>query len=308
MRWLVLVALAACDGSHAPITTGMDACLPDRCTPFVQNEGGNLIFSSMTFDTELQQALSSPPTAVRAVAYFMDAQTPDVNPLPVAGQCNNLVATHGWPWFVGTPHLDLDVGTVAIAGPLGTLPVPRLPGGTDALGRHHDVFYQELEPNADAVIRPDASYTVQFGGSSTIPATTFTDALFVPARFDVPDLESNGPLVAGTDFVARWTPATSTHLPPGDDVVGAVWLADANGSLTHLCVTLHSSGQFTIPGTAITELKQIAAARGTQTNRAIVVREALVHQLARLPNNEPDNQRRIDMIGAFSYAQLVDVQ
>ena len=49
-------------------------------------------------------------------AFFLADQTPQDNPLPTAGQCNNLVATKGWPIFIGTPHIELDVGTLALTG------------------------------------------------------------------------------------------------------------------------------------------------------------------------------------------------
>jgi hypothetical protein len=123
-----------------------------------------------------------------------------------------------------------------------------------------------------------------------------------------PDIENNGPLVGGTDFTVHWTPATSANLPAGDSVQGITWLVDTTGVPTHVCPTAHSDGQFTIPGATINEYKTVAAARGNPTNKAILLRQALVHHLRRLPNDEPTNQRRIDMLSVWCFAQLVDVQ
>jgi hypothetical protein len=122
-----------------------------------------------------------------------------------------------------------------------------------------------------------------------------------------------GPLVPGVDFPVAWNPATSSNLPPttqlvGGGVIGVVWLLDAPGAPTHMCLVSHSNGQFTIPGSAITEYRQIAQARGLETKHVILQRSALVHQLARLPNGEPTKQRRIDMLALVSWLQLMDVQ
>src|SRR5207302_3306599 len=108
-------------------------------------EGGQVLFEYIYFDTELQTALGLPAgvtTANRVMAFFDDKMTPEDNPLPTAGQCNNLIATKGWPMYQGTPKTDLDVGTLTFtgmntAGAASTITAPKgnpLPG-TDAIGR-----------------------------------------------------------------------------------------------------------------------------------------------------------------------------
>jgi hypothetical protein len=297
--------------------SGFDGAADDIATP-TEPEGGNIIFEFIYFDTELQAAFGLPTgvtTLNRIMAYFMDAQTPSSNPLPTAGVCNNLEATKGWPLHVGTPHTDLDVGTVTITGDNSSgdpvsIPVPIQAAGTDSIGRMHDTFYQALNPGAEAFVGFDRAYTVTLGGSATVEPTTFTDAIFISGAFDVrsPDLEDNGPLVAGTDVSVSWNFASSTNLPEGDEVLGVVWLVDTNGKPTHMCPTLHAAGTFTIPGSAITEYKAIAMARGTTPTKAILLRNAIVHRIVRLPNGETTNIRRIDMLGVNCWAQLVDVQ
>ena len=49
---------------------------------------------------------------MRPASIELDKMTPEDNPLPTAGQCNNLIATKGWPMYQGTPKTDLDVGTL----------------------------------------------------------------------------------------------------------------------------------------------------------------------------------------------------
>jgi hypothetical protein len=286
-------------------------------------EGGQMILEYIYLDTEMQMALGLPPgvtTANRMVAFFENDVTPEVSPLPTPGQCNNLVATKGWPGYIGTPHTDLDVGTVTLtgkntAGTDVTLTVDKQPAGSDAFGRSHDIFYQKVNPVAANFLKPDSAYTVKFGGSpsgstTSIPATTLDNALYLAASFDIssPGLEDNGPLVAGTNFTVHWTPTTTPGLPMGDEVNVTTWLVDVTGSATHMCPMAMSAGQFTIPGTAIAEYKAIAQARGLPTNKMIMLRNAVVHQLRRLPNGSNTNKRRLDMLTLNCWAQLMDVQ
>jgi hypothetical protein len=263
-------------------------------------------------------------TVNRVMAYFMNSQTPQANPLPTAGQCNNLVATKGWPETVGTAHTDIDVGTLTISGKnaagadvTSTIPklTPTATMMTDQIGRPHDLWYQTVQPNADAFIKPNSSYSVKFGGSGTCAATTLPDALFLAENFTVknPGLEDNGPLVPGTDFPVEWNPATSSNLPPtgqlvGGAVLGITWLVDETGAPTHMCPVAHADGHFTIPGSAITEYKAIATARGLHPNKMILLRNAVVHQLVKLPNGDAKNERRVDMLTLLCWAQLMDVQ
>ena len=315
------MALAACGGDDAP---GNDVT-PDGCTGHLcgesakvtDPEGGNIIFEYIYLDTELQAAFGLPAGVTninRVMAYFMDAQSPNANPLPMPGVCNNLATTKGWPIYVGSPHTDLDVGTLKISGKNEadadfTVDVPKMPAGLDSIQRPHDIFYQTITPNAGASIKANSSYTVAFGGAGAIPATTFPDAIFLSEKFTVnsPGLEDNGPLVAGTDYTVKWTPSTSSNKPANDEILGITWLVDTNGTPTHVCPTLLSAGEFKIPGSAIAEYKQIAIARGTNPNKMILLRNAVDHKLQRLPNAEPTNQRRIDMLSLLCWAQLMDV-
>jgi hypothetical protein len=320
--FLFTAALTACGDDGG----GSDACVGHTCTKgdiaVTDAEGGNIILEYIYFDTELAAAFKLPAgqtTVLRSMAYFMNAQTPNANPLPAPGTCNNLVATKGWPEYVGSPHTDLDVGTITITGKntAGTdvsVDVPKQAKGTDQIGRAHDIFYQTVQPGAATYLQPNSLYTVQLGGAGTIPATTITDALFMAADFTVssPGLEENGPLVGGTDYTVHWTPATSSKLPPaaelvGGGVVGATWLVDPTGAPTHLCTTDHAMGQFKIPGATINEYKAIATSRGLPASKMILLRNAIVHRLAKLPNGDANNKRRIDMVTLLCWAQLMDV-
>lgn len=313
--FLFVVGLTAC-GNGDPGTP--DGCTAHLC-PWIDREGGNIIFEYIHLDTELQATFHLPAgvtTVNRVMAYFMNAQTPDENVLPTTDLCNNLVTTKGWPEYVGSPHTDLDVGTLTITGKnmVGAdvmIDIPKLPAGTDDFGRSHNIFYQVTNQDASRFLQPDSAYTVKFGGSASIPATTFPDGLLLPADFQVsiPNLEDNGPLVAGTDYTAHWTPAASSNLPglSGSEVIGATWLMDTTGAPTHMCPTYHAAGQFKIPGSAITEYKDIAASRGLASNKVILLREALVSKVLKLPNGDANNQRRLDMLASISWMQLMDV-
>lgn len=324
--FLCTAVMTACGDSGNTTSDGNtpDACVGHTCPTtgpqITDPEGGNIIFEYIYFDTELQAAFPAPPTVNRVMAYFMTSQTPQLNPLPTAGQCNNLVATKGWPETVGAQHTDLDVGALTItgkntAGTNVTITVPKGTGAKDQIGRPHDIFYQIVSPDAAAFLKPDSAYTVNFGGAGTFPATSFKDALFLAADFTVtmPTLEENGPLKAGTDFPVKWNPSVSANLPSktgliGGDVLGVTWLVDTTGAPTHMCPVAHSAGQFTIPGTAITEYKAIAQSRGLPSNKMILLRNSIVHQLVRLPTPDTTNQRRVDMLTLVCWAQLMDVQ
>ncbi len=331
---LSLAAMAACgnkvdvmnDGGGSNMCTGHGAC-PDggggSGVNIMSPEGGNLLLENMYLDTDLQAAFKLPAgvtTVARATAYFMDAQTPQANPLPMPKVCTNLDVTHGWPWWIGTPHTDLDVGTVTLkgknmAGSDVSIDLPKQSAGLDAIGRMHDIFYQAVLPGASDYIMPNSSYDVVLGGgttgSTTIPATTFTGGLFMSADYTVsaPAHEDNGPMIGGTDFPVHWSTATSSNMPAGDSLYGIAWLVDTNGAPAIMCFTpTQSDDMFTIPGEMINEYKQDAMNRGTDPTHVILLRQAVDHHIVQLPNNEPNNKRRLDLITMNCWAQLMGVQ
>jgi hypothetical protein len=330
--FLCTAVMAACGDSAVTPSDGNnttpDACVGHTCSgPPTANdpEGGNIIFEHITFDTELQAAFQLPAgvtTATRVMAYFMSAQTPESNPLPMPGICNNLAATKGWPLNVGTPHTDVDVGTLTIsgknaAGTAVSFDVPKQPKGVDQIGRPHDIFYQVVTPDAPTLLKPDSFYDVKFGGSATVPATTFPQAIYLAADYPSvqnPDMENNGPLKATVDFPVAWTAGNSANQPPAAQLVagavlGVTWLLDMTGSPTHMCVVPATAGAFTIPAATIAEFKVAAAARLQPTNKLIMLRNAIAHQLVTLPLTATATaKRRIDMISLECWAQLMDVQ
>jgi hypothetical protein len=321
----VALTITACGGDD-------DECVGHACSQggasVMDPEGGSIIFEHMTFDTEAATKFGLPAgvnTATRVMAYFMSAQTPESNPLPTPGACTNLETTKGWPLHVGSPHTDVDVGTLTISGKNTagmdvSFDVPKAPTTlkTDQIGRPHDIFYQVVTPKAADLLKPDSFYDVTFGGSATVPAITFEDAIYLAAGYSEPlanpGIEDNGPLVAGVDFPVHWTAGNSATKPPMDrlvagDVLGVTWLLDVTGSPTHMCVVPASAGTFTIPGATITEYKAAAVARGQDPMHAIMLRNAIAHQVVKLPlTADATAKRRIDMISLKCYVQVMDVQ
>jgi hypothetical protein len=306
----LLVLGAACGDDGDTVCTGHLCGEPAAIT---DPEGGNILFEYIYFDTELSTALAGGAKTVnRVIAYFMNSQTPEANPFPTPGKCFNFDANKGWPMFVGTPHEDLDIGDLTITGKNAadadvTIAVPKKPKGLDNIGRPHDIFYEIIQTDANKYLKFNSSYTVNFSGNGVVPATSMKDAIFLSADFTVknPDLENNGPMKAGVDFPVEWNPVESSNLPMGSEVLGITWLVDSKGSPTHMCPVAHSAGQFTIPGATIAEYKQVAQARGADPTKVILLRNAVVHRLQRLPNGDEKNARRIDMLSVNCWAQLM---
>lgn len=305
---VIQAALPACGSSSSDEEPGDLLLLP---------EGGNMLFEWVYYDTEMAAAVHLPPgvTSVnRVIAYFMNHHAPERNPMPTRGTCTNLVTTQGWPAYVSRDREDLDVGELSItgqntAGAGVTIVATKKPMGIDSIGRAHDVWYDATNLKGEDFLKANSSYTVQFGGAGVVPPTTFPDALFLAEDFTIssPDLEDNGPLAAGTDFTVHWSTTPSSNLPAGDEVLGVTWLMDSHGVPTHMCPELRSAGKFTISGSTIAEYKALATARGTNPNKVILLRNAIVHKVSPLPNGDPENPRRIDMMTVFCWAQLMDV-
>jgi hypothetical protein len=309
----LLVLGAACGDDGDATCTGHLCGEPAAIT---DPEGGNILFEYIYVDTELAAAFKLPTgvtTINRIMAYFMNSQTPEANPLPTPGKCFNFDANKGWPMFVGTPHEDLDIGTLTItgkntAGADVTIDVPKKPKGLDNIGRPHDIFYELLHPNASDNLKFNSSYSVNFSGNGAIPAASMTDAIFLSADFTVanPALEDNGPLKTTADYTVHWNPMESSNLPMGAEVLGVTWLVDSNGSPTHMCPVEHGAGTFTIPAATIAEYRTIATARGANPDKVILLRNAIVHRLQPLPTTDTSNLRRIDMLTVMCWAQYMD--
>jgi hypothetical protein len=323
---LSAAVFTACGDDAAP---GGDACVGHACggtgASIMDPEGGNVILERMTLDTELQAAFKLPAgqtTMTRVIGYFMSAHAPDSNPLPAPGVCTNLAANKGWPAYVASQRTDVDVGTLTFSGKNAagadvSFEIPKQAKGSDQIGRPHDVFYQFLQPDVALLLKADSFYNVTFGGvTGGMPATTFPSAMYLAAdhaSVQNPGIEDNGPLIAGKDFPVSWTPAPSPNKPPpadlvGGDVLGLTWLLDITGSPIHVCIVPASAGQFVIPGAIITEWKTVAASRGQPVNKMIMLRNAVAHQLVRLPTTDASNKRRIDMVSLECWAQVMDVQ
>jgi hypothetical protein len=98
-------------------------------------------------------------------------------------------------------------------------------------------------------------------------------------------------------------------MPAGDSLYGIAWLVDTNGAPAIMCFTpTQSDDMFTIPGEMINEYKQDAMNRGTDPTHVILLRQAVDHHIVQLPNNEPNNKRRLDLITMNCWAQLMGVQ
>jgi hypothetical protein len=204
------------------------------------------------------------------------------------------------------------------AGNPVTWDVPQMRNGTDDLGRAQDIWYQTVVPNAGDFLAPDSSYTVSItGNGGSVPATTFDVAapsdnkagLYFAGGITVsaPDLNDNGPLVGGTDYTVHWTPPVNTNMPANDFPMVTIWLIASNGVAVEMCPVPADQGQFTIPGATINDFKTVSTAIGADPTHALLLRNSLVGQVARLPDSAAGTPRRIDMSTVNCWAQLVGV-
>jgi hypothetical protein len=228
-----------------------------------------------------------------------------------------------WPSWISTPRTQIDVGAMSISGkntagnPV-TWQVPQMTNGTDDLGRKQDIWYQTILPNAGDYLAPNSSYTVSIAGNGgSVPATTFDVAapsnnnagLFLGNGITVntPALNDNGPLVGGTDYTVHWTPSTASNLPANDAPMVAVWLVSTTGVAIEACMAPASQGQFTIPGATINEFKTVSTSIGADPTHALMLRNEIIGQVARLPDSAAAAPRRLDMTTINCWAQIVGV-
>src|SRR5689334_3459118 len=92
---LLVLGAAACGDDGDAVCTGHLCGEPAAIT---DPEGGNILFEYIYVDTELAAAFKLPTgvtTINRVMAYFMNSQTPEANPLPTPGKCFNFDANKG---------------------------------------------------------------------------------------------------------------------------------------------------------------------------------------------------------------------
>ncbi len=326
----ILLSAGAC-GDDAKNNTAPDAApdAPANEVAFSDPEGGSLIFEYITFSTQLAtlKGLPSGVTTVdRTMAYFMNAMTPELMPLPKLNECSNLYVTKGWPGGLGTATQHLDVGTITIVGKNAAGQdvmnvVPRAAAANtstfpaDDIARRHGAtnpFYQAIAAPAANFIKPGSSYDVKLGGSAQFAATTYERMLYMPLHFDVlsPGLNDAVTIKAGQDFTVTWEVVNNPDAPPGTfgELIIAVVLVDpSNGAPVIFCPAPASLGTFTIPGAMISSYRTAVTANGGDPNAAVLLRNNILHSLAELRNEDAANKRRVDFLSFYCYAQIVSV-
>lgn len=311
---LPLSTLVACDddGNCTGHICGGPVSLMD-------NEGGGVVMEYVYNDLALQ-SVGAPETLARTTAWFTNHSSPEINPQPGPGVCTNLIDTNSWPVYIGRPAEYLKSGTLNILGKNGAdadiiMPLADMGAGRDPFTRAHDQYYLNLTPGVETLMKPNSFYTVEFGGDGVFEKTTYPDSIFLAENFEVLDppfnpQNGNQPIDTTQDLTVTWRPATSSNLPAGATVLGATWLVMPTGLPTHMCPTLHSEGKFTIPAQAFAEHKAIRKRLDTEDDVSVMIllRNAIVHRLAVLPNGDEGNKRRLDMVSAMCWAQLMPIK
>jgi hypothetical protein len=323
---------------------GADASVDD--VPAITDpEGGQILFEYITFDSQLSEVLAGgAPTALRVMAYFMDSQTPESNPLPtpeiLIDGCVNLYETGGWPLGAregveGQKRAEVDVGDLTISGqntagkdvdiaiPLGSpKTVPTFPN--DDFARTHDVFYQLKAPNADEFVQPDSRFNVTLSGGKGSQESVYEDATYMAGLFEPgePGLEDDE-FGLGTkgDVTVTWNAPEEPNQNQldksqliGGGLLTAVVLGDlGTGAPVMFCPVPAAQGEFTITADVVASFRESIGAKKGEPVQAYMLRNNIAHTLLRLNNGEGDtpfdtaNKRRIDVVSVQCLAQQITV-
>lgn len=289
-------------------------------------EGGTIIHEYIRVGDTLAPALGLPKgetTLYRGIAHFLNGMSPELMTLEPAGQCTNVIDDEQyWLANLGADREYIDVGEVQITstnddGETVTITIPRAEAGApttyplDNIGRDHGdgPFYQRLTPGAGDLLSSGTVGDLTLTGSDEFPATTYEDAVYMPALFELENPGLNDPfeMVAGQDFTVGWEEVAQPNAPANAFLVELVALIDpGSGRLVYVCPSAAASanGQFTIPGDAITGYRATVQAQGNNPDQVILLRNTFNHGLVRLNNGEDDNKRRIDVLAVTCYIQL----
>lgn len=335
------VAAGGADAAAPPVDTAMapvDAARPDAAvidgpppdpTPV---EGGTVFVEYMRLSDAAATFLGSPtdasghPTetyATRVVAEFRDYMVPQQLGFGSFTSCtdaNNIIANKLWPSDLGEDKVYLDFGDqVSVVGKdetgaTHTFVAPRKTNGTDSLGRSHLVFYESYDvplANSDKADRllPGSFYNLVLPGTTTaLPGKTFTKAIYVPVPFtDIdPALNDdvNFTLSSSSDNPISWQNGNNSTA----GILEAEVVATSDGVPVLICAGPPGTTSMTITGAAVQSFVATAGDLGADTSHAFLAHWSFLHNPVPLPNGEPDNPRRIDLVGIYATVQRVSVK
>lgn len=307
----LLMALGACgdDDGGTPdsmIPPGADARIdsggPDAGTPdagpitFFNDEGGEVRFEYVR--------LANGNASARVIAFLKGDDDVDFHDYPALdGSCTLMIDDTKWPTTDPMNADYLDVGTLTVTNGTQSLTVPKATIDSDPLQRTHGAgnWYYKPAGDDDAAmyITEKNAYDVVFGGSATFPATTFEDAIYIPADFDITDpgpAETTINLEADTALDVNWNVVDSmapTWSTPAWVIVGFI---DADDGAVAVCVETSNDGNITVPAAMVNMIRTAGSSGGT------MIRQVLHHNVKELEGPGVVGRRRIDMIGVWCWA------
>lgn len=302
------VDAAACpvpdDAPQQPVFKGYDA-----------DEGGEIRveyikFPNATVGTRITAYAFQDPGSVKFRQFVNLAGCTDVS----------TDANFAMYWPTGTNPVAertyYDLGSVAVHNAdTAIIAPPVTAAGNDLYGRPHpaDVWYRRnvtgmSNDGATTVTTEKTFYSVSFGGSDTFPGQTFTNAVYMPASFDLDaggiphgtgaDGNSGGVLAANTAVTFKWsTPAEATTEEPIYGLVGFI----AGGRPRVICVEDNADatpGEITVPANFI----DIARAAIPADGFGGIARQTLHHVVRELKDSNGPTGRRFDLVGVWCYA------
>lgn len=312
----LLMALGACGDDDGPgnpdspvvnadgrIDTmpGADASPDAPVVTFFSDEGGEVRFEYVR--------LASGNANARVIAFFKGDDDVDFHDYPNLAGCTLVTDDTRWPTTDPMNADYIDVGTLTITNGTQTITVPKATIDSDPLQRTHGAGNWYYDPvmdvdDASDFITEKTAYDVVLGGAGTFPATTFEDAIYIPADFNLvnPDdtvspvqLEADTALDVNWQMVDSMQPSWST---PAWVIVGFVTPAD--GAVV-VCVETMNDGNVNISSDFVNMVRTAAPTGGT------MIRQVLHHNVRELEGPGVQGMRRIDMIGVWCYAYPFEV-
>jgi hypothetical protein len=360
--WLALVlpiGLFGCgDNKATPQDARVDAAPPKA--QYNWDEGGEVRLEYITFVSSAAVMNRNRATAF----FFDGATGNGYNQFPQVPGCTDYTAKppDHWPYVREATDKFIDVGQVSVTGGPQQLDIAKITpaqgacsvttatacfsnadcpatetctGATNTVDNIKRLYKgpwafsgQAPGPALDNLgpvyFTADTNYDVTFAGSSTWPAQTFKNAIYMPGAWTPisPGPDVNPVLVADTPMTITYMTPQENNRPTmspgstglaGGEVVLGIFVPSTGDPPVQICIQDNTDsaaatgpqagmGSMTIPATVINQVRAISPLGGK------FIRQHLAHQVQELTDGVTHNMKRIDFIGVWCYTYMYTVQ